>query len=147
MMVTAMDPQNPERDSGIMAKMAASAVSTTGRARRTVESMIAARRVLPAATSCSIWSTRMTVLRMIMPPSAINPSSVTKPNGMPDASRPAVAPIRPSGAVNSVSASREKLCSWIMRMTNIAMIITGKIANSETLALFNSSIEPPISRR
>jgi hypothetical protein len=32
-------------------------------------------------------------------------------------------------------------------MTSIAMIITGKIANSETLALVDSSIEPPISRR
>ena len=54
MMETAIDPQNPEWDSGIMARTAASAVRTTGLARRTVASMIATRRVLPAATSCSI---------------------------------------------------------------------------------------------
>src|SRR5437764_628371 len=50
MMVTAIDPQNPERVSGIMARMAASEVSTTGRARRTVESMMAAREVGPDAS-------------------------------------------------------------------------------------------------
>ena len=48
MMAAAIDPQNPECDSGIMARMAASAVRTTGLARRTVASMIATRRVLPA---------------------------------------------------------------------------------------------------
>ena len=37
--------------------------------------------------------------------------SVTNPNGMPEANRATVAPMRPSGAVSSVSASREKLCN------------------------------------
>ena len=38
----------------------------------------------PAAMSCSIWSTRMIELRMMMPESAIVPSMATKPNGSPE---------------------------------------------------------------
>ena len=45
MMVTAIGPQKAERDRGIMAKIAASAVRMTGRARRTVASTIASPRV------------------------------------------------------------------------------------------------------
>src|ERR1700742_4805259 len=82
MMVIAIGPQNAERDNGIMARIAASAVSTTGRARRTVASTMASRRRAPWLTSDSIWSTRITPLRMIMPMSAINPRSATKPNGL-----------------------------------------------------------------
>ena len=41
MMVIAIGPQKMLRASGIMPKMAASAVSNTGRARRTVASMMA----------------------------------------------------------------------------------------------------------
>ena len=51
---------------------------------------------------------------MIMPASAIRPSSATKPNGLPAISSAPVAPIRPSGAVTNTSARREKLCSWII---------------------------------
>ena len=47
MMVKAIGPQKAEDESGIMARIAASAVSTTGRARRTVASTIASRRVEP----------------------------------------------------------------------------------------------------
>jgi hypothetical protein len=47
MMVTAIGPQKAERDRGIMAKIAASAVRMTGRARRTVASTIASPRVDP----------------------------------------------------------------------------------------------------
>ena len=47
MMVIAIGPQNAERDSGIIARIAASAVSTTGRARRTVASTMASLRVRP----------------------------------------------------------------------------------------------------
>ena len=46
---------------------AAAAVSTIGRKRRTVASMIASHGVWPAAMSWSIWSTRITELRMMMP--------------------------------------------------------------------------------
>src|ERR1700724_1172801 len=71
----------------------------------------------------SIWSTRMTVLRMIMPASAIRPSSATNPNGRLEISSAPVAPIRPSGAVTNTSASREKLCSWIISRLNMAIAI------------------------
>jgi hypothetical protein len=45
MMVIAIGPQKMLRASGIMPRMAASAVSTTGRARRTVASIMARSRV------------------------------------------------------------------------------------------------------
>ena len=48
MIATAIGPKNAERDSGIIARIAASAVSTIGRKRRTVASMIASQRSLPA---------------------------------------------------------------------------------------------------
>src|SRR5262249_32534286 len=51
----------------IMARMAANAVRITGRARLTVASTIASPRVNPCFTSDSIWSTRITALRMVMP--------------------------------------------------------------------------------
>ena len=54
MMVIAIGPQNRLPASGIMPSMAASAVSTTGRARRTVASMMARCRPWPAAMSWSI---------------------------------------------------------------------------------------------
>ena len=76
-----MGPQKTLRDSGIMAKIAVPAVRRIGRARRTVASITASHLVWPAAMSWSIWSTRITELRMIMPASAITPSSETKPNG------------------------------------------------------------------
>ncbi len=52
--VMAIGPQKADRDSGIIARIAASAVRTTGRARRTVASTIASRRVRPCSTSVSI---------------------------------------------------------------------------------------------
>jgi hypothetical protein len=52
---------------GIIPNTAASAVRATGRARRTVASMIARCRPWPEAISRSIWPTTITVLRMIMP--------------------------------------------------------------------------------
>jgi len=55
--VIAIGPQKADRDSGIIARMAARAVNTTGRARRTVASTIASRRLIPRRTSDSIWST------------------------------------------------------------------------------------------
>ena len=45
-MVVAIRPQNAERDSGIIARIAGSAVSTTGRARRTVASTMACEAFL-----------------------------------------------------------------------------------------------------
>ncbi len=58
--------------------------------------------------SCSIWSTRITELRMIMPDSAIVPSMATKPNGTRNSSRNSVTPISPSGAVSNTITVRGK---------------------------------------
>ena len=84
---------------------------------------------------------------MIMPASAIRPSSATKPNGLPAISSAPVAPIRPSGAVTNTSARREKLCSWIISSASITTAITGNTATSAPFALALSSIEPPVSMR
>ncbi len=91
---------------------------------------------------------RMTVLRMIMPASAISPSRATKPNGALNAS---------SATARSISAERrrrehqeqavEKLCSWIMSSVSMTRNISGKILNSATLALALSSTAPPTSMR
>ena len=81
MIATAIGPKNTLRDSGIIASTAASAVNTIGRKRRTVASIIACHGLSPAAMSCSIWSTRITELRMIIPDNAMVPSMATKPNG------------------------------------------------------------------
>ncbi|MNW20841.1 hypothetical protein D3C71_2214290 [compost metagenome] len=54
MIATAIGPKNTLRDNGIIANTAAIAVSTIGRNRRTVASMIACQGFNPAAISCSI---------------------------------------------------------------------------------------------
>ena len=135
MMVIAIGSDNAERDSGIMARIAASAVNTTGRARRTVASTIASLRVSPCDTSVSIWSTKITALRMIMPASAIRPSSATKPNGWLATLSPNEAPIMPSGAVRNTSSSREKLCNWIISSVSITITISGNSTKIEALPL------------
>ena len=84
---------------------------------------------------------------MIMPASAINPSSATKPNGRLETSSAPVAPISPSGAVANTKASREKLCSWIIRIASIAIAMTGNTATNAPFALTLSSIDPPVSMR
>ena len=97
--------------------------------------------------SRSIWSTRITVLRMIMPASAIRPSSATKPNGRFETSNAPVAPIRPSGAVTKTRASLEKLCSWIISSASIASAIDREYRDERAFALTLSSIAPPVSMR
>jgi hypothetical protein len=67
MIATAIGPQKTLRVSGIIARIAAAAVSMIGRKRRTVDPTIASQAGLPAFSSCSIWSTRITELRMIIP--------------------------------------------------------------------------------
>ena len=54
MMAIAIGPQNTDIASGTRARIAAAAVSTIGRERRTVASTIASAGVLPAPMSCSI---------------------------------------------------------------------------------------------
>jgi hypothetical protein len=147
MIARAMGPQNTDRVRGIIARMAASAVRTTGRARRTVLSTMASQGARPAARSWSIWSTKITEFLMIIPASAMTPRSATKPNGAPATRSAATAPIAPSGAVSSTSASLEKLRSCTMRRASVPRIMAGKTANREALALALSSTAPPISRR
>ena len=87
------------------------------------------------------------MLRMIMPASAMRPSSATKPNGRLETSKAAVAPISPSGAVTNTRASLEKLCSWTISSASIATAMTGNTATSAPFALTLSSIAPPVSMR
>ena len=54
MMATAIGPQNTLRDSGIMARTAAAAVSTMGRKRRTAASTMASHADTPRSRSDSI---------------------------------------------------------------------------------------------
>ena len=50
-MVIAIGPQKAEPYKGTMARIVASAVRTTGRARRTVDPTMAMRRLRPSRTS------------------------------------------------------------------------------------------------
>ena len=84
---------------------------------------------------------------MIMPASAINPSSATKPNGWLATFSPNDAPMMPSGAVRNTSSSREKLCSWIISRVSITMTINGNRTKIDVLPLAASSNAPPASIR
>ena len=53
----------------------------------------------------------------------------------------------PSGAVISTMASREKLCSWIIRIVSVTTTMIGNIAKIEPLPFSLSSIAPPVSIR
>ena len=84
---------------------------------------------------------------MIMPASAIRPSSATKPNGRLERRSAPVAPISPSGAVTNTSARREKLCSCTISSASMTTAITGNTTTSAAFALALSSIAPPVSMR
>src|ERR1700738_5297837 len=99
------------------------------------------------ATQVALWSARITALRMIMPASAINPSSATKPNGWLATFSPSDAPMMPSGAVRNTSKRREKLCSWIIRSGSMTMTISGNSTKIDALPLADSSNAPPFSIR
>ncbi len=147
MIATAIGPKNTERDSGIIASTAASAVSTIGRKRRTVASMIASHAGLPCAMSCSIWSTRITELRMIMPNSAIVPSIATNPNGTRSNSRNRLTPISPSGAVSHTSSTREKLRNCTISRVVTTSTNSGMPAFTEFCPRAESSTVPPSCNR
>ena len=106
MIATAIGPKKSERVSGIIARIAASAVSAIGRSRRTVASITALKGSCPAAISFSIWSIKITELRMIMPNSAMVPNVATKPKGLLKIIRKGATPMRPSGAVSSTRITR-----------------------------------------
>ena len=84
---------------------------------------------------------------MIMPDSAITPSIATKPNGTRNTSRNSTTPIRPSGAVDITSNTRETL-----RNCSINSVTTTN-RNSDMPALMEfwpraeSSTLPPMAIR
>ena len=84
---------------------------------------------------------------MIMPDSAIVPSRATKPKGLPKASRKAVTPIMPSGAVSTTMTVREKLFNCSISTVSTVRMKTGMPAPTEELPLALSSTEPPTSSR
>ena len=141
----AIGPKKLLRSSGISASTAAAAVSVIGRKRRTVAPMMASKRLCPARMSCSIWSTRITELRMMMPNIAMVPSIATKPNGMRNSSNASTTPISPSGAVSTTISTRLKLCSCTISNTSTAITSSGICALIEACALAFSSTAPPIS--
>ena len=141
----AIGPQKTEPVSGIIARMAASAVRMIGRMRRTADSTIASHSGAPACTSWSICTTRITELRMIMPASAITPSIATKPNGMLNVASISATPIMPSGAVSSTSAIFFMSCSCSINSNSTAAIINGITAKIDACALLLDSSAPPTS--
>ena len=145
MIATAIGPQNTLRDSGIIASTAAAAVSTIGRKRRTADSTIASQVGTPRERSCSIWSIRITELRMIMPISAITPSSATKPNGRSSNSSAAATPAMPSGPVRNTSIERLKLCSCSISSVKTMNSITGTPTTIAPWPLLLSSTAPATS--
>ncbi len=145
MIATAIGPQKIWRDRGIIASTAAAAVSMIGRKRRTAEPTIASHVLLPACSSCSIWSTRITELRRIMPISAMTPRLATKPKGLPKAISASATPISPSGAVSSTITVRRMLCSCIISRVITATTISGITALSACSFFADSSIVPPMS--
>ena len=95
--------------------------------------------------SMSIWSIRITELRMIIPLRAMIPRIATKPIGVPVGNSAATTPIRPRGATLITRNIFWKLCSCTIRMISISMIISGKTATIELSPLALSSIVPPAS--
>ena len=147
MIATAIGPQNWLRDSGIIASTDAAAVSRIGRQRRTAASTIADQVSTPRSLSRSIWSTRITELRMIMPTSAMTPSWATKPNGRCSTSRAAAAPMKPSGPVRKTSSEREKLLSCSISSVKMTNSASGTLAAIARPALSLSSAAPAITSR
>ncbi len=97
--------------------------------------------------SCSIWSTRITLLRMMMPASAITPRMATKPNAAWNMSSAAAAPMMPSGPVASTIMVLPKCCSWIMSSTRIDHQHDGIFSLMEVWLLAASSTAPCSSMR
>ncbi|MNL17964.1 hypothetical protein D3C87_1390870 [compost metagenome] len=91
-----------------MPRLAAAAVSRIGRRRCSVASSTASHCEEPSATNASIWVTRITELRMMMPISARMPRIATKPIGVPVGTSASTTPIKPSGAT---LATRNIFCT------------------------------------
>ena len=139
---TAIGPQNRLEMSGIMAKMAAAAVSRIGRRRLSVAFMIASQRFSPAAICWSIWSIRIIEFRIIMPDKASMPSWTAKPIGFPVKKRPMATPIRPRGAVSRVKIIFDMFCNCSIKRIIMVIIIAGIGAKSIVVAFALSSVAP-----
>ena len=102
---------------------------------------------MPRLRSCSIWSTRITELRMIIPASAMIPRMAMKPIGVLVVSIAMATPMRPSGATLITIAICRKLPSWTMSAVSIRAIISGNWASKAALLCPLFSTVPPISIR
>ena len=141
-MATAIGPQNILETKGIIAKIAAAAVSKIGRKRVIVALMMESHKLSPAARCWSIWSIRITELRIMIPDRANMPSCTTKPIGLPVKKRPMATPMIPSGAVNNVNIILGMFCSCSIKRIIMVIIIAGMGAKSNWVALMLSSVEP-----
>ena len=130
---------------GIMPRIAAAAVSMIGRNLWVVASITAFQGSTPCARSCSIWWTRITELRMIMPASAMMPSVAMKPIGVLVVSSAVATPMRPSGATLITMASWRKLPSCTMSTVSIRVIMSGNWASRAALLCALFSTVPPVS--
>ena len=84
---------------------------------------------------------------MIMPISAITPSSATKPKGRFSSSSAAATPAMPSGAVRKTSTERLKLCSCSINKVNMMKSMSGAPAAIDPCPLLLSSTAPATSIR
>ena len=71
----------------------------------------------------------------------------TKPNGLPNNKSASDTPIKPSGAVSTTIAVREKLLSWIISKVRTTMPSNGTPATIDFCPLLESSNAPPASIR
>ena len=82
---------------------------------------------------------------MIMPTSAITPSSATNPNGRSSSSSAAATPAMPKGPVRKTSIAREKLCSCSISNVKMMNNIIGTPAAIEPWPLLLSATAPAIT--
>ena len=143
MIAKAIGPQNTVGAIGIIPRTVDTAVSMIGRKRELAAATTASRTFLPAARSASIWPIRITAFFVIMPINARMPRIATKPSGRLDRRSAAATPIRPSGATERTSTSREKLWSWNISTVNMMSSITGMTASTEACDFALSSTVPP----
>jgi hypothetical protein len=114
MMATAIGPQKTLRVSGIIARMAAAAVSMIGRKRRTVEPTIASQGGMPA------FSVLLDLVdenhRVAHDHSRKRDDAEVgdEAEGNLEEQQRAATPINPSGAVSSTSNMRPTFCNWII---------------------------------
>ena len=114
MIATAIGPKNSLRMSGIIASTAAAAVSTIGRKRRTVASMIAFHGGWPAADVLVDLVDQDHRVAHDHAEQRDRAQHGDEAERLVEHEEAAATPIRPSGAVSSTISVREKLCSWII---------------------------------